>query len=216
MTNRSRTYAVMGASGHIGKVVADLLLQAGSHVRVIGRSAGRLKGLVDRGAIPHTGEFHDGEMLTKAFTGVDGVFAMIPPDYHAPDHLAYQDRVGAAIAHALAAARVQFVVNLSSIGAHLGEKNGPIRGLHNQEARLNAMKDLNVLTLRPAYFMENLLWTIPAIQSMGIVGTPLRGDLPIPMLATRDIGAKVASLLADLQFKGHSAFEFFGPGLVTM
>jgi uncharacterized protein YbjT (DUF2867 family) len=77
----------MGASGHVGKIIAEHLLQTGSQVRVIGRGAERLKGLVDQGAISRTGEFHDEEMLAGAFTGVDGVFAMIPPDYFAPDHL---------------------------------------------------------------------------------------------------------------------------------
>lgn len=216
MTQTRHSYAVMGATGHIGKVVAKRLLQTGNQVRGIGRDAERLKELVDQGAILHTGEFHDVEMLTRAFTDVDGVFAMIPPDYHAPDHLAFQDRVGSAIDRALQNARVKFVVNLSSIGAHLGEKTGPIRGLHNQEVRLNDIKDLNVVHLRPAYFMENLLWSIPTIQSLGVNGSPLRGDLPIPMVATDDIGEKAAAFLADPQFQGHTAFEFFGPRPVTM
>ena len=216
MTNRSHTYAVMGATGHVGKIVAERLLRTGAQVRVIGRNAGRLTRLVDQGAIPYTSEFHDAEALTKAFTGVNGVFAMIPPDYHAPDHVAHQDRVGSAIARALEKVRARFVVSLSSIGAHLAEKNGPIRGLHNQEVRLNNLNALHAVHLRPAYFMENLLWSIPTIQSLGINGSPLRGDLPIPMVATRDIGAKAAEFLADLTFQGHTAFEFFGPRLVTM
>ncbi len=216
MANRTRTYAVMGATGHIGKVVAESLLKAGNQVRVIGRSADRLNRLVGQGAILHRGEFHDVEMLITAFTGVDGVFAMIPPDYHAPDHLAFQDRVGSAIARALQTSRVQFVVNLSSIGAHLSERTGPIRGLHKQEARLNDNKELHVVHLRPHWFMENLLWSIPTIQSLGINGSTLGGQLPIPMVATRDIGAKAAEFLTELQFRRHAAFEFFGPRSVTM
>jgi hypothetical protein len=69
----------------------------------------------------------------------------------------WPSKIGSAIARALRNARVKFVVSLSSIGAHLGEKTGPIRGLHNQEVCLNDIKDLNVIHLRPAYFMENLL-----------------------------------------------------------
>jgi uncharacterized protein YbjT (DUF2867 family) len=206
----------MGATGHVGKIVAERLLRTGAQVRVIGRNADRLKGLVAQGAIPYTGEFHDLDALTNAFTGADGVFAMIPPDYHAPDHVAHQDQVGSAIARALQKAQVRFVVSLSSIGAHLAEKNGPIRGLHNQEVRLNNLNALHAVHLRPAHFMENLLWSIPTIQSLGINGSPLRGDLPIPMVATRDIGAKAAEFLAGLTFQGHTAFEFFGPRLVTM
>ncbi len=216
MANRTRTYAVMGATGHIGKVVAESLLGAGNQVRVIGRSADRLKGLVNQRAISHVGAFDDEDVLTGAFKGVDGVFAMIPPDYTTGDLLAYQDLVGSATARALENTRVQFVVNLSSVGAHLSERTGPIRGLHKQEARLNGIKELHVVHLRPHWFMENLLWSIPTIQSLGINGSPLRGELSIPMVATRDIGAKAAELLVDLPVQGHMAFEFFGPRSVTM
>jgi len=216
MANRTRTYAVMGATGHIGKVVAERLLDTGSRVHVIGRDADRLKGLVGQGAIPYAGAFDDAEMLTNAFKGADGVFAMIPPDHHAPDHLAFQDRVGSAIVRGLQATRVQYVVNLSSIGAHLKEKTGPVLGLHHQETRINNLSNLHAVHIRPTYFLENLLMSIPPIQSLGINGSPLRGDLPIPMVATRDIGAKAAAFLLDLQFQGHAAFEFFGPRPFTM
>jgi len=206
----------MGATGHIGKVVAERLLGAGHRVHVIARNADRLKGLVGQGAIPYAGAFDDVQVLTDAFKGVDGVFAMIPPDSHAPDHLAFQDRVGSATAKALQATRVQYVVNLSSVGAHLSERTGPVLGLHNQETRINNITNLHVVHLRPTYFLENLLMSIPAIQSLGIIGSPLKGDLPIPMVATRDIGAKAAAFLSALQFQGHTAFEFFGPRPVTM
>lgn len=216
MTTGSHTFAVMGATGHIGKVVAERLLRAGYQVRVMGRSADRLKGLVGQGALSHAGAFDDADVLTRAFRGVDGVFVMIPPDYTTGHFLAYQDRIGSAIARAVHTTGVQYVVNLSSIGAQLSEKTGPIRGLHKQETRLNDIKELRVVHLRPGSFMENLLWSIPTIQSFGINGSPLKGDLPIPMVATREIGAKAAEFLAELQFRGHAAFEFVGPKPVTM
>ncbi|MGH7208397.1 MAG: NmrA family NAD(P)-binding protein [Nitrospiraceae bacterium] len=216
MTAGIRTYAIMGATGHVGKVVAERLLRAGHQVHVMGRSVDRLKGLVGQGAISHAGAFDDVDVLTRAFRGVNGVFAMIPPDYTTGNFLAYQDRVGSAIARAVQTAGVPSLVNLSSIGAHLSEKTGPIRGLHKQEARLNDIKELRVVHLRPGYFMENLLWAIPTIHSLGINGSPLKGDLQIPMVATRDIGAKAAEFLADLQLRGHAAFEFVGPKPVTM
>lgn len=216
MTTGRHAYAVMGATGHIGRIVTERLLRAGHQVRVMGRSADRLKGLVGQGAISHAGAFDDADLLIRAFGGVDGVFAMIPPDYTTGNFLAYQDRVGSAIARAVDTTRVPSVVNLSSIGAHLSGKTGPIRGLHKQETRLNDIRDLRVVHLRPGYFMENLLWSIPTIQSLGINGSPLKGGLPIPMVATRDIGAKAAEFLADLQFRGQTAFEFVGPKPVTM
>ena len=43
-------YAIVGASGNTGGVVAERLLQAGQKVRVIGRDAGRLERFTSRGA----------------------------------------------------------------------------------------------------------------------------------------------------------------------
>ena len=60
-------------------------------------------------------------------------------------------------------------MHLSSYGAHVPEGTGPIAGLHSSEQKLNAIRDLNVLHLRAAYFMENNLAVIAMIHRMGIV-----------------------------------------------
>ncbi len=44
-------YVIMGASGNIGSKLANILLDKGEKVKVIGRSAERLKPFVDRGAV---------------------------------------------------------------------------------------------------------------------------------------------------------------------
>jgi uncharacterized protein YbjT (DUF2867 family) len=154
--------------------------------------------------------------LAPAFEGAAAVFGFIPPAYEAEDFAAYQDRVGEAIVTAVKRAKITHVVNLSSIGAQLPKGTGPIAGLHRQEQRLNAVPGLAVLHLRPAYFMENQLWSIPTIKQHGVNGSPMRGDLAIEMVATRDIGAKAAELLEALAFRGPSALEFAGPRAVTL
>ena len=45
-------YVIAGASGNTGKIVAQELLSHGKKVKVIGRNAGHLKPLVDKGAEP--------------------------------------------------------------------------------------------------------------------------------------------------------------------
>jgi hypothetical protein len=79
---------------------------------------------------------------------------MIPPQYDAPDITAYQNGIGEALVTALENARVPRVVTLSSIGAHLFEGTGPIRGLHDMEKKLERLGDADVVHLRAAYFME--------------------------------------------------------------
>ncbi|HKB15709.1 MAG TPA: hypothetical protein VKF62_06575, partial [Planctomycetota bacterium] len=92
---------------------------------------------------------------------------------------------------------------------------GPIKGLHRQEKRLEGLPGLSVLHLRPSYFMENFLWSIPAIREHGVNGSALRGDLRLPMVSTKDIGEKAADLLDHLDFRGRTLLEFGGPRLLT-
>jgi len=50
---------------------------------------------------------------------------------------------------------------------------------------------------------------------MGIMAGPVKGDLPLPMIATRDIGAYAAEALLKLDFAGKSAQELQGARDVT-
>jgi uncharacterized protein YbjT (DUF2867 family) len=192
-------FVLMGANGHIASKAARLLISRGKKVRVIGRHAARLKPLTDAGAEPAIGDATDVKFLAGAFVEAQGVFTMIPPNYAAPDMRAFQSRVGAATAEALAAARVSRVINLSSVGAGLAAGTGPIAGLHEQEERLNRLPGLDLLHLRPAYFFENHLAAVPAVKAMGVFPGMIKADVPFAQIDTRDI----ASVLAD---------EFARPG----
>lgn len=213
----NKTYAIVGATGHIGKILAETLLKKGFRVHAIARDKNKLQPLKEKGAeiFPIT-SFVDSTALAKAFANCDAVFSFIPPIYQERDCEAYQDKVGQAIAEALTQTKIPFVLNLSSIGANLQAGTGPIKGLERHEKRLNAIPSLNVLHLRPGYFMENLNWTIPLIKSSGVISFPLRGDLPIRMIATRDVALKSAELLQALNFKGQTVFDFVGPKEITL
>jgi uncharacterized protein YbjT (DUF2867 family) len=207
-----RVYAVIGASGQIGRVVTEYLLKKGHQVKAIGRNQQKLDFLKSKGAevVPIEG-FDKEAPLTKALKGVEALFGMLPPGSSVDNFLAYQDNVGEAIKTALQKNNISNLVNLSSVGAHLPEGTGPIKGLYRQEQRLNALPNLNVLHFRPAYFMENLLFSIPAILQTGALKTPLNPELSLPMVSTEDIGIKVAEFLDRLNFKGQTVFEFGGP-----
>ena len=63
--------------------------------------------------------------------------------------------------------------------------------------------------------MENLLPQVGVIQSFGVIAGPVRPDLPLPMIATRDIGAAAAEALLKLDFTGKQRRELQGPRDVT-
>jgi uncharacterized protein YbjT (DUF2867 family) len=162
------------------------------------------------------GDIGDTEFLVKAVRGSEGVFTLIPPDPSAEDFLAYSDRIGESIARAIEIARVDYAVNLSSIGAGLKEGTGPIVALHRQEERLNRIPGLNVIHLRAGYFMENLLMNIGLIRTQGMIGSAVRGDIKIQLIATTDIAAFAADRLQKRDFRGSSVRYLLGPEDLTL
>ena len=208
-------YAVIGATGNTGRVVAEDLLAAGQPVRVIGRTEDRLAPFVKRGAEAAVGDVSDAEFVARACDGVGGVYCLIPPRLDI-DTRAWQTEAGKALVAGIRDAGVPYVVNLSSVGAQHHEGTGPIAGLREQEDRFNELTETNVLHLRPGWFMENLYMMLDAMRAMGVLAMPIRGDIPIAMIATRDIGAEAACRLAALDFDGHHIKELLGAGDYTL
>lgn len=213
---KERIIAVTGATGQIGKVLVASLLKKGLGVRAIGRDPQKLAALKSLGATPVSAESTDAASLTTAFRGADAVFSLVPPSYGAEDFGVYQDEAGRAIAEAIRASDVKKVVNLSSVGAHLDSGTGPIKGLHRHEKRLNELTGVDVLHLRPSYFMQNFLWSLPLIKEHGIISGAIRPDIAMEMISTDDIGERAAEILHRLDFTGKQVLEIAGPRPVTM
>jgi uncharacterized protein YbjT (DUF2867 family) len=203
-------YLVLGASGNTGHVVAKTLLARQQKVRVVGRNAAHLQTFAAQGAEVFIGDVTDASAVAKALQQADSAYVMVPPDLTSNDPLGHYDRVGDAIVGAVKNAQVKNVVALSSIGAHKPSGTGPVVGLHNFEQKLSQIAGTNVLFLRPAYFMENTLPQAAVIRMMGAVAGPLRPDLKLPMIATRDIGSAAADALLKLDFRGKQTRELLG------
>jgi uncharacterized protein YbjT (DUF2867 family) len=209
-------YVITGATGHSGKTVATALLAKGQRVRAIGRNADRLRELANLGAEPFVCDLTDTDALTRAFAGARGVYAMIPPNPASDDYRGHQDRIADSISTALDKALVSHSVTLSSIGADKPSGTGPVVGLYRFEHLLNGIGGLNVLHLRPGYFMENTLPQSEIIKSMGVTAGPLNPQLKLTMIATRDIGAAAADALSKLDFSGSQTRELLGQRDLTM
>lgn len=207
---------VTGATGRTGRRVAEVLLAQGQKVRALGRDARKLEPLVRRGAQPSTGNVEDARFLSDAFAHASVAYLILPEDLSQQDLRTHQERVSDCYAKAVMNARVRFVVNLSSIGAQHEQGTGPIVGLHNQEQKLNRVDGLNVLHLRAAYFMENLFMSMTPLRATGTLPGGMRGDAPMPWIATKDIGAYAASRLVARDFSGSSIQELHGQRDISM
>ncbi len=203
-------FVVLGASGHTGHVVATNLLARGEKIRVVGRNSAHLQPLVSKGAEPFIADVADPSALAKAFQQADSAYVMIPPNLTSKDPLGHADRVSDAITAAVLKSGVKNVVALSSVGAELSRGTGPVVGLHNLEQKLNQTGSANVLYLRAAYFMENTLPQAGAIKKMGNAAGPLRPDLRIPMIATRDIGNVASDVSLHPTIRGKQIRELHG------
>jgi uncharacterized protein YbjT (DUF2867 family) len=203
-------YVITGATGHTGSIIAEKLLGAGKKVRVVGRDAKRLERLRKLGADIFVADLKDATALTQAFSGSQAVYVMIPPDISSLDVRASQERISGALSAAIEKSGVPHAVLLSSYGADKSQGTGPVVGLHTFEKKLSTISGLNALFLRAGYFMENLLPQVGVIQAFGIVAGPVRADLPLPMIATKDIGEYAADALLELKFKGMASQELLG------
>jgi uncharacterized protein YbjT (DUF2867 family) len=203
-------YVILGATGNIGSVIAAKLLERGEKVRVLGRNPAKLEKLSKRGAEVFAADTKDETALTAALSGARAAFLMVPPNLTCADYRTEQDEMSSAVAAAVEGAGLRYAVNLTSIGAHAPSGAGPITGQRRSQLKLDKIAALNVLHLRPAYFMENELMQIGTIKKMGVLASAYDPDVAIPMIATRDIGNYAAERLLKLDFSGKQTRELLG------
>jgi uncharacterized protein YbjT (DUF2867 family) len=215
MTQR-HVIAVAGATGRVGRQVAERLLAAGHGVRAVARTDEKLKPLGALGADVRPGSLADRAFLTSVFRGAAAAFVLTPVNVSAPDVNAEQRTNVETAAAAVRDSGVKHVVLLSSWGAELTEKSAGIIGCHLFEQLLDDIPGLNVVRLRPVWFMENFLWNIPLIKMAGINGFAIRPGVRFPTIATRDIAPVAADYLAKLNFQGRNVHYLNGPRDYTM
>ena len=131
---------------------------------------------------------------------------MIPPIYQTTNWRASQNEVARNYTEAIQANNVKHVVNLSSIGAHLGNGTGPVDALYDFEQMLNSLTNLHVKHLRPSFFYYNFMAQIPLAKQASILG----GNYGEPdgekllLVHTEDIAAAALEELTQLSFTGSS------------
>jgi NAD(P)H dehydrogenase (quinone) len=201
-------FAVMGITGNVGGKVADTLLKHGKQVRGIVRNEAKAAAWKAKGVELITADYNDN--LTAAFTGVEGIFAMIPPNLLPepgfPDSVA---RI-AAIKKAILAARPPRAVFLSSIGSEKPSGLGLITTTHILEQEVSHTGVPSAF-LRAGSFMENILHSIPVARATGkyfAFYQPV--DHLFPLIATADIGRIGGEVLLQT-WTGNRFLELAGP-----
>lgn len=197
-------YLITGGAGHISNLIAGKLLAAGKDVTIVGRNAENLKALTDKGAKAAIGSVEDAQFVKQAFADADVVYTMIPPNFATDNYRAYQQKVGNNYYNAIKGSKIKYVVNLSSVGAHLKENVGVVNGAADFETLLNTLEGVHVKNLRPGNFFYNFFSQIPTIKGMGVMGGNYNGDVLIPIVDPADIADVAVEELLAQSFTGIS------------
>lgn len=202
-------FVVLGATGHTGSAVVETLLAHKQPVRVIVRAADKGTAWKAKGADVAVASLEDVSAMTRALTGANGVYLLVPPNYGATAWLSEQRQRMDQAAQAVKASGIPHVVFLSSIGGHLAEGTGPIRAARYGEQALGAVAK-NLTILRPCYFMENWAPGIGMAKGQGLLPTFIAPTARVPMISTKDIGRTGAEQLIA-GGRGQQVVELAGP-----
>jgi len=205
-----KNYLVTGSLGNISKIIVEGLVKAGHSVTVITSSIERAKDIEQLGATALIGQLQDLPFVKNAFSKADVVYTMIPPIWQTNNWRKSQNEIAQNYKEALQASSVKYVVNLSSIGAHLKEGVGPVCGVYDLEQELNTLTGLHIKHLRPSYFYHNLLAQIGLIKQVGIMGGNFGDKEKVFLVHPKDIGAVALEELLKLDFKGNSVRYIIG------
>jgi uncharacterized protein YbjT (DUF2867 family) len=201
--------AVTTPTGHIGHELADRLLSQSTELIVLARHPEKASDLATRGARVIRGDQADLGSVESVVKEAEAFFWLTPVDLSAKNIREHYNRLADVAAQAVRRYPEVRVVHLSSVGAELPEGTGPIKGVHDAEAKLNAATS-NITHLRANYFMENVLSSLPTIAAQGAILSTIPGSITLPQVATRDIAAVAAQLLLNGD-RGRHVVDVFGP-----
>ncbi|MBE3013583.1 NAD(P)H-binding protein [Microbispora sp. NEAU-D428] len=201
-------------TGQIGSQLVRQLLDQDKEVRVIARDASRLDDTVRERVETIDGSHDDPAVLDKALPGAEALFWLVPPNPQAPS--AEEHYLGFARAGAAAVARhdVGHVVGVSSAGHGWPTPAGVLSAAFAMDAELGK-SGAAYRALSMPFYMENLLGQLDAIRGHGAFYLTCAGDLPLALIATRDIAGTAANLLTDLSWTGQENLPVFGPDRLT-
>ncbi|MFI7467684.1 NmrA family NAD(P)-binding protein [Nonomuraea sp. NPDC049646] len=189
------TILVTGATGTVGRLVVEELLQAGQKVRALTRNPAGAA--LPEGVEVVGGDLAEPASLAAAFEGVTGVHFI---NFAGDDYAPLPD--GAGLAELAADAGVRRVTVLG------GREDGALE-------QALAATDLEWTLLHPVEFMANTLkWWAHTIRTEGVIKEPF-GDRLSALVHERDIAAVAAKVLTEGGHGGRT-YVLTGPRALSL
>jgi uncharacterized protein YbjT (DUF2867 family) len=190
----ARMHVIMGGTGHVGSQTAAALLARGEAVTVVTRDAEHATKLRERGAAVAEADIEDVASLRAAFRRGRRAFLLNPPADPGTDTDAVEKSTVAGILAALEGSGLEKVVAESTGGAQPGERIGDLGVLWELEQGL-AQRKIPAAINRAAYYMSNWDGMLDSVRATGKLPTMFPADMPIPMVAPKDLGRIAADRL---------------------
>jgi len=204
---------VMGGTGHVGSAVVEALLREGREVLLVTRDAGHASRWMASGASVAEADVDDPSSLRSVFRRGRRAFLLNPPGDVTGDPDVTERHTIANIVSALEGSPLEKVVAASTGNAQPGERLGDLNTLWTLEEGLRG-QPVPAAINRAGYYMSNWDGQLDTVRTTGRLQTLFPADLPIPMVAPRDVGEAAARrLVSPLDDVGLMSVE--GPARYT-
>ena len=187
-------YVILGGTGHVGSAAADALLRAGEQVTIVTRRADRASRLSGRGAQVAVADIADTEALRAALSSGRRALIVNPPADPSTDTDETERQTVSQILRTLEPLELEKIVAVSTGGARPGQRLGDLNTLWELETGLQRLRTPTAIN-RGAYYMSNWDASLEEVRQTDVLTSLFPADLPIPMVAPRDLGEAAARRL---------------------
>ncbi|WP_174613810.1 SDR family oxidoreductase [Virgibacillus ihumii] len=196
---------VTGATGKIGRLVVQHLLNKGVPVRVFVRNERAFDDVENPSLELAIGTFEDTKSIEKAVEGVDRIFLVARDN---PEQVSQHDNV----IKVAEQCGVNHIVKLSAFGA---SRNSPIALMrwHAETEKQLRNSKLNWTFLRPHLYMQNLLRFGTQVATGSTFSAPM-GSHNFALVDIRDIAEVAAKVLVDSDHVS-KVYTLTGPSAIT-
>lgn len=199
-------FLVTGITGNVGGATAEHLLAHGKKLRALVRNREKAANWAKQGVELVDGDWNDSAAIERALKGVEGAFVMLPTVWApSPDYKEAKGVIENYVA-ALTNAPPPRVVALSSMGANRTNGLGMITALSLLEQGFRSLQS-PIAFVRAGGFFENFLYGLQVAQggTLPVYYNPT--NLKSTMVATKDVGAEVSTLLTGPAWSGQRVIE---------
>lgn len=201
---------VTGATGQLGRLTVEALLQRGvaaSRIIATGRNLVGLKDLADRGVVVRRADFADPESLAAAFTGAEKLLlisASLPVDERVANH---RRAIDAALA-----AGVSLVAYTSMM--HADTATTILAATHRGTEEYLREHDVPNVLLRNSWYLENYTASLPSVLQHGtVIGAAGEGRVSA---ASRTDYAEAAAAVLTTEGHAGAVYELGGDEAFTL